>query len=80
MKPLFGYVARDLDFRVFLYMAKPIRRDSYYLPLTGDKQDAIELPKGSFPKLSFYHEPIEVNVIIKPVRKKSKKWFGVVGR
>jgi hypothetical protein len=79
---LMGYVAKDLSLgaRVFLYTTIPVRNNGVWLPKSGDKTEAITLSNGAFQNLRWSDNPVEVEIIIKPKRKKLKRWLGVAGR
>lgn len=77
---LYGYVARDqrMGGRVFLYLSQPYRANGVWLPKVGD--EALPLPDNSFSNLQWKDEPVRVEIILKPVKRRLKKRLGVLGR
>ena len=64
MKALKAWVARDKDGMLYLYLAKPRKSQSKWLP--NIRFDFVELSRESFPEVKWEdEEPTEVRITLK---------------
>lgn len=64
MKTIQAWIARDMDFRVWLYFSKPTK--TKVLWRTGNSNDLLRLNDSDFPNVKWEDkDPTEVEVTIK---------------
>lgn len=64
-----GYVARDPDGRLSFFLNRPIRNIYGWWQSSKFREREHELPESAFPALTWDDEPIEVELIINPIKK-----------